>query len=114
MSEDKNYEEEYSEEDFWKKVKEVAIKAGKEIIGEALKLFYAILNKKTAVTAKAVAIGALGYFISPIDAIPDITPVVGYADDLGVIALAVYSIKKYITTKVKKQADDKLDDYFGE
>ena len=61
-----------------------------------------------------MAIGAVGYFISPIDAIPDITPVVGYADDLGVIALAVSSLKKQITPKIKKQAKDKLKDFFGE
>ena len=114
MAEDKNYDEEYSEEEFWKKVKAVAIKAGREIIREALKLFYAIISKKTSVSATAVGIGALGYFISPIDAIPDITPVVGYADDYGVIALALSSIKKYITPKVLKQAEDKLKDLFGE
>lgn len=35
---------------------------------------------------KAIVIGALVYFISPIDAIPDIAPLIGYLDDLGVIA----------------------------
>ena len=30
--------------------------------------------------------GALIYFISPIDAIPDLAPLLGYMDDLGVIA----------------------------
>ena len=77
MTKDKNYEDDYSEDDFWKKIKQVAIKAGREIIEEALKLFYVIMNKKTPASAKAVAIAALGYFISPLDAIPDITPVVG-------------------------------------
>lgn len=114
MSKDKNYEDDYSEDDFWKKVKEVAIKAGREIIEEALKLFYVIIIKKTPASAKAVAIAALGYFISPVDAIPDITPVVGFADDLGVIALAISSLKKHITSKIKKQAKDKLKDFFGE
>jgi uncharacterized membrane protein YkvA (DUF1232 family) len=37
----------------------------------------------------AVIIGALVYFVSPIDAIPDLTPVVGYIDDAAVIAAAV-------------------------
>jgi len=35
---------------------------------------------------KAIVVAALIYFISPIDAIPDLTPLFGYLDDLGVIA----------------------------
>ena len=38
---------------------------------------------------KAVAIGALLYFILPIDIIPDVIPVLGYVDDAAVIATAV-------------------------
>jgi uncharacterized membrane protein YkvA (DUF1232 family) len=34
---------------------------------------------------KAIVVAALIYFISPIDAIPDIAPLIGYMDDLGVI-----------------------------
>jgi uncharacterized membrane protein YkvA (DUF1232 family) len=34
---------------------------------------------------KAIVVGALIYFISPIDTIPDIAPLIGYLDDLGVI-----------------------------
>lgn len=34
---------------------------------------------------KAIVVGGLIYFISPIDAIPDVIPFVGYLDDLGVI-----------------------------
>lgn len=40
-------------------------------------------------TRKAVAVSALLYFITPIDAIPDIAPVVGYLDDLGVALAAI-------------------------
>ena len=35
---------------------------------------------------------AIGYFVSPIDAIPDIVPVAGYTDDLGVLVLALVSV----------------------
>ncbi len=34
---------------------------------------------------KAIVVAALIYFIVPIDTIPDITPLFGYLDDLGVI-----------------------------
>lgn len=42
---------------------------------------------------KVVAIGALLYLISPIDAIPDFIPIVGLLDDVGVIGLAVITLK---------------------
>ena len=40
----------------------------------------------------ALAIGALIYFISPIDAIPDFIPVVGYIDDAAVIGFVIASV----------------------
>lgn len=36
---------------------------------------------------KAIVLGALIYFINPLDAIPDLTPLIGFGDDLGVIYL---------------------------
>ena len=38
-------------------------------------------------------IGAVLYFVSPLDAIPDFIPVVGLADDVAVIAAVVRSIR---------------------
>ena len=64
--------------------------------------------------AKATIIGALGYFISPIDAIPDITPVVGYADDLGALALAITAVAMFIDDDIKTKAREKLKEWFGE
>lgn len=40
----------------------------------------------------ALIVGALVYFISPIDAVPDLLPVVGYSDDLVVLAGAVAAL----------------------
>jgi uncharacterized membrane protein YkvA (DUF1232 family) len=55
----------------------------------------------------------LGYFISPIDAIPDVIPFVGYSDDLGVLVAAVATVSTYITDDVKAKAKAKLQDWFG-
>ena len=38
---------------------------------------------------KAIAIGALIYLITPIDAIPDFIPALGLTDDVGIILAAV-------------------------
>jgi len=114
MSEDtKKYEKDYDDGSFWKKVKKYAVKAGREVIEKALQLYYALQNKDTPLWAKSVIIGALGYFISPIDIIPDAIPVIGYADDLGVLTAAIATVSTYITPEIKTNASNKLVDWFG-
>lgn len=110
----KGYEQEFSEGGFWEKVKHYAKTAGKEVIEKALWLYYAAQEKETPLWAKTTCFGALGYFISPIDAIPDVTPVVGYADDLGVLVAAVATVAAFINDNVRANAAKKLRDWFGE
>lgn len=108
------YAKEYSESSFWDKVKKFASKAGSKTVYTALKLYYTMQSTDTPAWAKAVIIGALGYFISPIDVIPDVTPVVGFADDLGVLAAAAASVLSCITPAIKDQAKTKTREWFGE
>jgi uncharacterized membrane protein YkvA (DUF1232 family) len=105
---------EYSDSSFWDKVVQYAKIAGKEVVGRALQLYYAAQDPNTPAWAKTVIFGALGYFIFPVDAIPDPTPLVGYADDLGVLAAAVATVALYITEDVKRKARQKLRDWFGD
>ena len=108
-----DFQESYSDEGFWDKVKRYAISAGREVIEKALWLYYAAKRPETPVWAKTVAFGALGYFISPIDAIPDTIPVIGYTDDMGVLAAAVAAIASFIDEDVKQAATKKMSDWFG-
>ena len=110
---DKEYTRSYSEEGFWDKLTRYTKAAGAEVIERALQLYYAAQDPDTPLWAKGVIYGALGYFISPLDAIPDIIPVVGYADDLGVLAAAIATVAMYITPEVKQKAKQKLQDWFG-
>ncbi len=115
MSEqEQGFIKEYSKDGFWDKLLKFAKTAGKDVIEKALWLYYAAENPKTPAWAKTVIYGALGYFIFPVDAIPDISPVVGFADDLGVLASAIATVSFYINDDVKKQAAQKLKDWFGE
>ena len=110
----KKYAKNYSDEGFWKKVKKVFKKAGIKTIYSALMLYYAYQNKETPTWAKTIIVGALGYFISPIDAIPDFTPVAGYTDDVGVLVAALGAVGAYIDSAVKQNAKKKLHDWFGD
>ena len=101
MSRHNEYEDAFSESGFWSKLKKYARTAGREVVEKALLLFYAAQEEKAPKWAKATIAGALGYFIVPLDAIADFTPAVGYADDLGVLALAIAAVATYINDDVR-------------
>ena len=61
-----------------------------------------------------MVLGVLGYFISPIDALPDFTPLLGYTDDLGVLTFGLVAIACYIDKDVKGKARKQLDKWFGD
>lgn len=105
--------DEYSESKFWSKVTKYAKKAGAEVIEKAICLWYVLQKSDTPAWAKATIIGALGYFISPIDAIPDMTPMVGYVDDLGVLMLAIATVSAYIDDEVREKARNQIKRWFG-
>lgn len=103
----------YSDDNFWDKVMRFAKLAGREVIEKALWLYYAAEQPETPSWAKGVMYGALAYFISPVDAIPDITPLVGYADDLGVLATAIGTVSAYINEAVRAKTAAQLKKWFG-
>ncbi|WP_444676797.1 YkvA family protein [Halomonas sp. E19] len=67
-------ERHYSDTGFWNKIRHSAGKASSRTLEPALKMYYSAQDPSTPRWAKATIYGALGYFISPIDAIPDLTP----------------------------------------
>ena len=113
-NERQGYGKEYSDAGFWDKLVRYARIAGQEVIEKALQLYYAAEHPNTPTWAKTVIYGALGYLIFPLDALPDVTPMVGYADDLGVLAAAIATVALYITDDVKRKAAQKLRDWFGD
>ncbi|QMS86016.1 DUF1232 domain-containing protein [Candidatus Xianfuyuplasma coldseepsis] len=66
----------------------------KKIWDQVLILWDTARDPKTSTAIKALGIGALIYLISPIDAIPDMIPMLGLTDDVAVIAYAVSQLNK--------------------
>ncbi len=55
---------------------------------------------QVSLAKKALVFAAAAYGVMPLDAIPDVIPVVGWLDDVGIIA----AVTAYIWRDVKKHA----------
>ena len=107
------YEKHFSFNNLMAKIKETAKRVGLKAIYMALLLYYALESPTLSVMDKAIIYGALGYFISPIDIIPDALPIIGFSDDIAVLAWAFNKIKDNITDLTREQAKTKLKVWFG-
>lgn len=63
---------------------------------DLIALFRYFMDADVAWPRKTVVVASLLYFISPIDAIPDLAPFVGYLDDFGVIL----AVTKYMSAEL--------------
>lgn len=106
------YEGEYSEKKLDSKLKRFAKKAGLECVYYVLLLIEAMKSDTISAKDKAIIAGALGYFILPFDLIPDIVVGVGYADDIGMLTVALTKLGTSITPDIKKAALTKLHQWF--
>lgn len=97
---------------FWQKVKSVVVKAGAEFIKLVLTLYYCMRDDDTPQWAKGIIIGALIYFVSPVDAVPDFLPG-GYVDDLAVLGAAAATVVAHIKPEHRARAQAWIDDSFG-
>ena len=111
---DQDYSKEYSKNSFWEKIKNYAKEAGLKVIYSALLLYYASEEPEVPKKAKATIYGALGYFILPLDLIPDHISVVGFADDASILLWALLQVAVHINLTTKAKAKAQLENWFGE
>lgn len=97
-----------------KKVKQAAKSAGLVIVYPAMILFYLFKDQKVPIASKSIIAAALAYFIFPTDSIPDITPIIGYSDDLGILLVSISQLTKYISPEILNKTKDKIVEWFGE
>lgn len=107
-----DYKTHYSEARFWDKARTVAKTAGKAVLEPALKMYYSATDKDTPAWSKATIYGALGYLISPLDAIPDFIPVAGYTDDIGILVAAMAAVAAHIKDEHVAKARDTIAQWF--
>ncbi len=97
------YEEgkEFVEENLWEKVEKVGKKLS--FIKDVKALYNYMTDPNVPWYRKSIVLGALVYFITPIDSVPDLVPLVGYLDDLGVIT----AVLKFLGSELIPYYEDK-------
>lgn len=58
----------------------------------------------TPARVRLILISALAYFVLPIDAVPDLLPIIGFADDAAVIAAALAAVASEMKPEHREQA----------
>ena len=109
-----NYGGKFSKRDFAEKISRIAKRAGAKLVYAALILYYTLQSDKVSKKDKAIIIGALGYMISPRDAIPDAIPIAGLTDDLAVLLYVLKKVWTDIDPEIQEKAKKRLSKWFDE
>jgi uncharacterized membrane protein YkvA (DUF1232 family) len=77
---------------------------------DLLAAFVCARDPSTPRRVKLTLLAALGYFVLPIDALPDVMPLLGFTDDAAVIAAALAAVAGSITPQHRQKAKEMLAD----
>ena len=113
----KKYAENYDEKKMWHKIKDFFFEAGINLVIKVLQLWYVLQKPEVPVHIKVAIMGAIAYFVMPVDLILDVLPG-GYQDDLLAVTLTLLAAEEYIDDEVRRRAREKVmeivDELMGE
>ncbi|MDO5017153.1 MAG: DUF1232 domain-containing protein [Porphyromonas sp.] len=99
------YSEHFNELSFAKKLERVGQFLGDTVLLPILRLYFILQSRDVPKTGKLYIIGALGYFILPIDMLPDFLPgLLGFSDDLIVVSIVLKQVRKFSTPEIEAKA----------
>lgn len=75
---------------------------------DLLAAYSCAFDRATPLRVKATLVGAIAYFVLPLDAIPDVLPVLGFTDDAAVLATAIKLVASSIQPEHRDAAREKL------
>lgn len=92
--------------DFMARLKRVAKRI--PFAGDLLAAWFCARDPATPRRVRMTLLAALGYFVLPVDALPDIMPLLGFTDDAAVIAAAIAAVAGSITPEHRERAKQAL------
>lgn len=107
------YEKDYSEQGLKDKIAKYGKLIGMEVLYKVVQLWYVLQRDDVPKSTKALIMGALGYLIAPLDFLPDLTPILGYSDDMVAVTFAMLKIQGYIDDGIREKAKTFLANIFG-
>lgn len=87
--------------------------AGMKVIYKVLLLKELLLKSAVSEKDKTIIQGALGYFICPLDVIPDILAGTGFLDDATVLTMALTMTATSVTSQMKTSVKSQFQELFG-
>lgn len=108
------YQDKFSKDNLLLKLQHYGRDIGLTVLYNVLQLWYVLQKPEVPAKNKAVIMGALGYLITPLDFIPDLTPILGYNDDAAAILFTLYMVRQYVDDEVKAQAKARMAKIFSE
>jgi uncharacterized membrane protein YkvA (DUF1232 family) len=93
---------------FWPKVKRVLGQVS--FVEDAVAAYYCARDPETPFRVKAVLMGALAYFVLPVDVVPDFLVAIGLVDDAAVLAYAFRYVSRYVQPNHRERARTALHD----
>jgi uncharacterized membrane protein YkvA (DUF1232 family) len=87
---------------FWRKARKFAARL--PFVEDLLAAYYCAFDRDTPMQVKAALLGALAYFVLPFDVMPDVMPMLGFADDAAVLATALRLVASHLRPEHREAA----------
>ncbi len=113
LSNMQKYAELYNVNKLFDAISSMAKKAGVKVIYMVLILYNVLVGDKNPSKVRMMVTAALGYFILPVDIIPDVVPVAGFSDDGCALMYVIKTIWGNINSETFTNARASLEKWFG-
>lgn len=96
---------------FWQKLKRFLTRI--PFAEDLVAAYYCAADPDTPPYVRTVLMGAVAYFILPVDMVPDILAGLGFTDDASVLAAAIAAVGRHLQPRHRDRARRALDQIAG-